>query len=108
MISPDGTVGTFKGSSLMKDFISVVANEELMFSQIPKDGGDNYFRYCFYAEDKTTVIRRTANNSLKFKETVPTGAKWLRVAYDSNNQVKIERGNKATDWTPAQKMLTNK
>lgn len=101
MVDGYGSIGNFTGSSLMNDFIAVTPNEELMFSQEIIGSGDNYFRYCFYANDKKTVIRRTPNNSSKFKETVPSGAYWLRVSYDTNNKVKIERGNRATDWTPA-------
>lgn len=101
MVDGNGSIGNFTGSSLMNDFITVTPNEELMFSQEIIGSGDNYFRYCFYANDKKTVIRRTPNNSSKFKETVPSSAYWLRVSYDTNNKVKIERGNKATDWSPA-------
>ena len=97
----DGTVGSYSGSSLMKDFIAVNEGETLLFSQTYVTGGDNYFRYAFYQEDTETVVTRTPNNAEKFKVTVPPGAKWLRVSYDTNNQVKIERGTKFTDWTPA-------
>jgi hypothetical protein len=34
-------------------------------------------------------------------ETVPSGSYWLRVSYDKDNLVKVERGNKATDYTIA-------
>lgn len=101
MIDTNGAVGTLATSSLMLDFIKVIPGESLLFSQIENAGGDNYFRYAFYAENKTTVIKRTPNNALKFKEIVPSGAYWLRVSYDSNNQVKLEKGTKYTDWTPA-------
>ena len=107
MVATDGSIGTLTGSSLMNDFIPVTPNEELMFSQEKIGSGDNYFRYCFYADDKKTVIRRTPNDSSKFKEIVPSGAYWLRVSYDTNNKVKIERGNKATDWTPAPEDIEN-
>ena len=67
MVDGNGSIGNFTGSSLMNDFITVTPNEELMFSQEIIGSGDNYFRYCFYANDKKTVIRRTPNNSSKFK-----------------------------------------
>ena len=101
MIDSDGSVGNKTLSSLMLDFIKVTPGESLLFSQIENKSGDNYFRYAFYAENKTTVIKRTPNNAMKFKEIVPSGAYWLRVSYDSNNKVKLERGTKYTDWSPA-------
>lgn len=108
MIDATGIVSAFTGSNLMNDFIPVTPGESLMFSQIPSGAGDNYFRYCFYANDKTTVIRRTPNNANSFKETVPTGAYWLRVSYDADNKVKLERGNKITDWTVAPEDIEEK
>lgn len=101
MIGMDGSVGNQTLSSLMLDFIKVTPGETLLFSQIENTGGNSYFRYAFYAENKTTVIKRTPNNAMKFKEIVPSGAYWLRVSYDSNNKVKLERGTKYTDWSPA-------
>ena len=101
MIGMDGTVSSYNGSSLMKEFIEVNEGETLLFSQIIHNGGDNYFRYAFYQEDKQTLVNRAPNNAAKFKVTVPSGAKWLRVSYDNNNQVKIERGSVFSDWTPA-------
>lgn len=101
MVGMDGTVGSFSGSSLMKDFISVNEGETLLFSQTYVTGGDNYFRYAFYKADKLTVVTRTPNNAEKFKVIVPSEAKWLRVSYDTNNQVKLERGTKFTGWSPA-------
>lgn len=101
MVDTNGEFGSLIGSSLMKDYISVTPSEELWFSQSEINGGDNYFRYCFYAKDKVTVIKRTPNNSMQFKEVVPSGAYWLRVSYDTNNKVKLERGKKVTEWSLA-------
>ncbi|CUN12523.1 phage tail spike protein [Turicibacter sanguinis] len=102
MVNKDGAVEYWEHSSLMNDFISVSPNECLTFSQI-KDGGvyDDYFRYAFYAKDKVTVIKRSYNMDDVFQEIVPEGAVWLRVSYKTGNVVKLERGNKVTDWTPA-------
>lgn len=101
MIGIDGNVGIFVGSCLMLDFIKVSPGETLLFSQTHNKGGDSYYRYAFYASDQTTIIRRTPNDATQFKEVVPEGAYWLRVSYDGNNQVKIERGDKFTDWSLA-------
>ena len=44
---------------------------------------------------------------MKFKEIVPSGSYWLRVSYDSNNKVKLERGTKYTNWSPAPEDVEN-
>lgn len=102
MVNKDGAVEYREHSSLMNDFISVSPNECLTFSQL-KDGGvyDDFFRYAFYAKDKVTVIKMSYNMDDVFQEIVPEGAVWLRVSYKTGNVVKLERGNKVTDWTPA-------
>lgn len=102
MVSPDGQIGVSKTSSLMKDFIPVVAGETYIFSQIKAaDQADHNFRYAFYQEDKETVIIRKFNVNNEFKETVPDGAAFLRVSYPTKNKVQLEKGTKATSWSPA-------
>lgn len=101
MVNPDGEFSQYGGSSLMREYIEVSEGETLLFSQKIIGSGDNYFRYGFYAEDKATLVQRTADNRVKFKVTVPQSAKWLRVSYDNSNLVKIERGTVFSDWTPA-------
>lgn len=101
MVDIDGTFVAKLGSSLMVDFIPVVAGEKLIFSQIFSGTGDNYFRYAFYQSDNTTLVRRTVMSTALFYDTVPANSAWLRVSYSSSNAVKLERGNKVTDWTQA-------
>lgn len=101
MIGMDGTVGSFSGSSLMREFIPVSEGETLQFSQTKLGTGDDYFRFAFYQKDKETLVQRTPNNAERFSITVPKNAKWLRVSYDASNEVKVERGTKATDYSPA-------
>lgn len=107
MISTDGTTSSLFDTNLMLDFIPVVAGEQLMFSQISTGAGDNYFRYAFYQSNKTTLVRRTANNNLSFSDIVPVGSLWLRVSYDAFNKVKLERGTKVTGWLPSPEDVDN-
>ena len=102
MVNPDGQVGPYKTSSLMEDFIPVVAGETYVFSQIKSaDQEDHNIRYAFYQEDKTTVVLRKFNLNNEFKETVPDGAVFLRVSYPTKNKVQLEKGTKATSWSPS-------
>lgn len=101
MVSPTGTFIAENGSSLMVDFIPVVAGEKLIFSQKFSGVGVNYFRYAFYQSDKTTMVRRTVMSTALFYDTVPTNSLWLRVSYCTTNTVKLEKGNKATGWIPS-------
>ena len=103
MINPDGVPGAFKGSALMANPIAVKAGENLILSRYGENAGtgvDNYFRFGFY-DDNDAVILRQVKNDKSFAVTVPTGATKLKVSYPSGTDVKAERGNKPTDWSPA-------
>lgn len=105
MIGEDGVSAPLVGSSMVNDFIPVQPGDTLTFSQIIQDGtGDDYFRCAFYTDpldNASYVVRRISSNATVFTETVPEGAYWLRVSYATKNKVQLEKGNKATDWTPA-------
>lgn len=110
-LNSDGTIesladdtegdGTIFYSRVMNDFIPVVAGEQLTFSQIfdKNNYGDNFFRYCFYEGDKTTVVQYGHDNSEKFTFAVPENAEYLRVSYDGANKVKLERSGDASTWS---------
>ena len=116
-LNSDGTIESLAGDSegdgtifysrVMDDFIPVTAGEKLTFSQIfdKNNYGDNFFRYCFYENDKTTVVDYGYDNSEKFTFAVPEGAVYLRVSYDGANKVKLERSNDASTWSIADYLL---
>lgn len=101
MVDTNGTFSALVGSNLMADYIPVTAGESLMFSQTFSGDGDNYFRYAFYGADQITLIKRDTRNTEEFQVIVPAGAVWMRVSYDGDNQVQVERGNIVSGWTPA-------
>src|SRR5699024_7597439 len=97
-IGVDGSLTHNSLHSVMKDFINVVPREILTFT---KTGSTNsYWRYSWHDENKQ-FIDRTANESNEFQWKVPDNAYYLRVSYRKDDQVKLEKGTKATDWTPA-------
>ena len=116
-LNSDGTIESLAGDSegdgtifysrVMDDFIPVTAGEKLTFSQIfdKNNYGDNFFRYCFYEADKTTVVSYGYDNSEKFTFAAPEGAVYLRVSYDGANKVKLERSGNASEWSIADYLL---
>lgn len=97
-------------SSLTSD-ISVRQGEELTYTvyEIYTDEGDTYFQLAFYEEDGTFISRpimvqaNTTTEKTSWITEVPENAVYARVAFPTSlkNKVKLEYGNKATDWTPA-------
>ena len=99
-IDSSGNVATQSGYAT-SDYIPIAPNIDYMFSRTEStvsDGG--YFRYAWYDESQT-YIGRDAVEDLIFGWTSPSTAHYVRISYPSDCQVKFERGNKATDWTPA-------
>lgn len=99
IVGMDGEDAPFGGSSLSIKKINVIPKTTLFFTKT-QVSGDNYWRYKFI-DSNDNLITRVANQSNKFSVIVPSEASWLVVSYPTNSQVKIEKGNKATDWTPA-------
>ena len=102
-VNVDGVVTGAIGSSTILDFIDVVPGEVLTFSK--KVTGDvgaagDWWRYSWHGEDGS-FIGRAPVSSDEFQFVIPENAYKLRVSYPTNADVKVERGNKATDWTPA-------
>ena len=99
-IDSSGNVATQSGYAT-SDYIPIAPNIDYMFSRTEStvsDGG--YFRYAWYDESQT-YIGRDAVEDLIFGWASPSTAHYVRISYPSDCQVKFERGNKATDWTPA-------
>lgn len=99
-IDSSGNVVTQSGYAT-SDYIPITPNIDYMFSRTEStvsDGG--YFRYAWYDESQTYIGRDAVADSI-FGWTSPSTAHYVRISYPSDCQVKFERGNKATDWTPA-------
>lgn len=99
-IDTSGNVVTWASHSV-SDYIVITPDTEYMFSRnesTVSDGG--YFRYAWYDADKT-YIGRASNAELQFGWVTPSTAHFVRISYPTECQVKFEKGNKATDWTPA-------
>src|SRR5690606_34846429 len=84
------------------DYIPVEPNTDYMFtksdSNLARDGG--YFRWAWYDENKNYIGRR-ADSRNEFLWTTPNNAHYVRISYPDDSYPKFEKGNKATDWTPA-------
>jgi len=86
----------------MEDYIPVSPNEVLTFtktdSELASDGG--FWRWRWFDAEKN-YIARTADQRNEFQWIVPENTYFIQVSYPMDVFPKIERGNKATDWTPA-------
>ena len=85
----------------VSDYIEITPNTEYMFSRSVSalsDGG--HFNYAWYGTDKT-YIGMGSNSELQFSWLSPDTAYFVRISYPTECLVKFEKGNKATDWTPA-------
>lgn len=100
-IGIDGSITTSVNFSL-SDYISILPNQKYMFTKNTgtKTGSDQYFRYAWYSKDKT-YLGRAPNISNEFMWISPSDAYYIRISYPTDCNVKFEKGNKATDWTPA-------
>lgn len=98
---------TFNHAYRTSDFVPVNDGEIYTISW-QKDGGvsNAWLGYFYYKSDKTLLeyhdAKRTGN-PFTITITIPSECKYLRVywQYGSGGNVKLEKGNKATDWTPA-------
>ena len=100
MVGGDGSIKTYSGSTLSIYPIEVTAGEKLIFSKTDSSKADNAWRYKFISTNGDLVIRKSSTANVVF-EIVPANATELIVSYPDDSVVKLEKGNKATDWTPA-------
>ncbi|MBE5922094.1 MAG: hypothetical protein E7269_05020 [Lachnospiraceae bacterium] len=98
--------GSVFGSAAMTSYISIKPNTQYTFSR--SAGGGDYFRFNWYDTDKNYISRKViaeigANLAGTYTWTSPENAYYLLVSYpwDEASEAKLERGNRATDWTPA-------
>ncbi|WP_053430778.1 phage tail spike protein [Halalkalibacterium halodurans] len=84
------------------DYIPVKPNTDYMFTKSDSNLADDagFFRWAWYDEDKN-YISRQANSSNEFLWTTPNNVHYVRISYPDDSYPKLEKGNKATDWTPA-------
>ncbi|KAA8346121.1 hypothetical protein FE411_08155 [Leuconostoc mesenteroides] len=118
------TDGSIHGASasnadMMSDFIAVSPNDtwQLTGWQAPSMGGNVV--YAYYDSNKSFITgSRLATSfpdttpSITVPITIPSGVAYMRVSsqhMDSNQgaRVKVEKGTKPTDWTPAPEDVDN-
>ena len=106
-VDVDGSITTHVNFSV-SDYISILPNQKYMFTKNTgtKTGSDQYFRYAWYSKDKT-YLGRAPNISNEFMWISPSDAYYIRISYPTDCNVKFEKGNKATDWTPAPEDVEN-
>ncbi|MEG0349589.1 phage distal tail protein domain-containing protein [Enterococcus sp.] len=107
MVQTNGIPSSYPGSSMSVKDIDVYLNTHISFSKTRNEiTTDHYFRYAWF-NDSDILISRKANLQDYILEEVPSGAVKLRVSYPSKDKVKLEKGDKVTDWSPAPEDLTN-
>jgi predicted nucleic acid-binding Zn-ribbon protein len=85
------------------DYIAVIPNQTYAFSKINSEVATDYpgyFRWAWYDEEKNYISRQASSDN-EFLWEVPNGAYFVRISYPDDSSPKFEKGNKATDWTPA-------
>lgn len=96
-LQADGSTNDYDKTNVMGSKISVVPGEELTFH---KDNPAEWFRWNWYDSEGEFMSRMPNINNL-FTWKVPDGAYFILVSYPNTGNVKVERGNRATDWTLA-------
>lgn len=96
-LQADGSTNDYDKTNVMGSKISVVPGEELTFH---KDNTAEWFRWNWYDSEGKFMSRMPNQNNL-FTWKVPDGAYFILVSYPNTGNVKVERGNRATDWTLA-------
>lgn len=87
--------------SAITDYIDILPSTDYTLTRQKSsaiDGG--YFRIAWYDENKN-YISRAAYGNLETHITSPENAEYIRIAYPYDAYPKFEKGNRATDWSPA-------
>ncbi len=101
LIGIDGAITPSAGCAVMSNYISVIPGEIITFTKTEStvtDGG--YWRWRWF-DINQIYISRKADISNKFQWVVPNGVYFIQASYPMDAYPKLEKGNKATDWTPA-------
>lgn len=99
MINPSGEVILFAGSSLTKAVVSVKPGNALTMTRY-NSVADNNFRFAFY-DASGALVKRGYSADLSHTEDVPPNAATFRISYGTALVVKLERGRKSSEYTPA-------
>lgn len=99
MINPSGEVALFAGSSLTKAVVSVKPGNALTMTRY-NSVADNNFRFAFY-DASGGVVKHSYSADLIHTEEIPSEAATFRISYGTNLTVKLERGRKSSEYTPA-------
>ena len=99
IIGTDGSIVPWDNSAVTPAIIAVIPGKPLTMSGTA--GGDNYFRYAFYDGAGKTIMRSATDLRSATTVIAPAESATFRISYPKEAQVKLERGNIATDWSPA-------
>lgn len=100
MVGPNGEIAPLGWATLTPAIITVKPGNPLTMSGTK--GSDNTFRYAFYDKDGNTIVRSYVDHLSPATTVIaPAESETFRISYPKEAQVKLERGNIATDWTPA-------
>lgn len=106
IIGTGGSIVPWDNSAVTPAIIAVTPGKPLTMSGTA--GGDNYFRYAFYDAAGKTIMRSASDLRSATTVIAPAESATFRISYPKEAQVKLERGNIATDWTPAPEDTDNK
>lgn len=98
MINEDGKVAQLGNSAVTPAIITVTPGEPLTMLGTTEGFA---FRYAFYDEAGNTIVRNYTDLRPATTVIAPEKAVTFRISYPKDYQVKLERGNVATDWTPS-------
>lgn len=98
--------GVTNGTAAMTEYIPIEPGGQYTFSRAAGTG--DFFRFNYYDANKTYLGRKAiteikTNAAGTYIWTAPSTAYYLLVSYpwSEESKAKLEKGNKATDWTPA-------
>ena len=101
ILDSDGTINTTGSASpyhMVSDYISVDNGVEYTFNKTTNPETDKYFRIRWYDVDKEIITYVTnASNTLIY--TPPTNARYVRLSYPENCNVKVEKSSAATAFS---------
>lgn len=113
-VNDSGTI-TGDNSRIASDFIPVSPGEVWIFQAFDNDISGNWYDTTYFDANKAYAGGYDGENFdypyLMDKFTIPANVAYIRVSVRSNTNAtvryKLEKGNKATDWTPAPEDLEN-
>lgn len=87
---------------MTSDYIPVIPNTEYTYSGVVSDSYNAYI--CFYDSEKTFIGTRLSFGNALYKQntfTTISNAYFMRISNVNLDVMKLERGDKATEWSPA-------